>query len=253
MIPDKASTLTSATNKKQAFIVEESSPFSSFKDAILSSLPDADAVIADQLNQMSSVDREKVFFDVHGVSADTVVEETPELIEKSLAELDATILADHRTREAYTMAETFNRDYVSNRLFRLQFLRAVKFDVQWAADKIIQFFEIKLGLFGPEKLVEEITLNDLDEEDLACLESGLCTILPLRDRAGRATICWTGKLRSTFSMQSRVRILSAMNHSFRTTIFLSSNCLFRFIVLRRCCGCFRFFSFELFGIPVWLS
>ena len=178
MIPDKASTLTSATNKKQAFIVEESSPFSSFKDAILSSLPDADAVIADQLNQMSSVDREKVFFDVHGVSADTVVEETPELIEKSLAELDATILADHRTREAYTMAETFNRDYVSNHLFRLQFLRAVKFDVQWAADKIIQLFEIKLGLFGPEKLVEEITLNDLDEEDLACLESGLCTILP---------------------------------------------------------------------------
>ena len=43
-----------------------------------SSVEDADALIAEQLKSMSSVDREKALFDLHGVVTDSLVKETPD-------------------------------------------------------------------------------------------------------------------------------------------------------------------------------
>ena len=167
------------------------------------SVPDVDAIIAQDLNQMSLGEREQVFFDVHGVS--NGVAETEEMIARSLAELDDN-LNRIRSKEAYLIAEAQDKEYVSNRKMRLKFLRSmtVCYDPNFTAKKIVRFFEMKRELFGTDKLTKDITLCDLEKEDLACLESGLCHILPLRDRAGRAILSWTIKLRADFSLQSRV-------------------------------------------------
>ena len=171
-----------------------------------SSFPDADFIFAEQLKRMSPEDREVLQFDIHGIR-ETMVEETPELLARSLEEFDSK-LSKYRGKDAYQMAEAQNSRYVSDRNFRLKFLRCTKFDASWALDKFVKFFEIKLECFGPDKLTKEITLEDLDDSDIKCLESGICTLLPLRDRAGRAIICWTVKFNSdSFSLKNKVGLM----------------------------------------------
>lgn len=169
------------------------------------SFRDADSMIAQEMNKMSLKEREMAFFDVHGVSGERSVEEDMEMVSRSLLELD-TIISQTRRKDAYDMAESKNKDFVSDREFRLRFLRATEFNVSWAAEKLIKFFEMKLDVFGPDKLTKDITREDLDDDDIACLESGICQILPLRDRAGRAIVCWMSRLRAGTSVQSRVRV-----------------------------------------------
>ena len=160
-------------------------------------------MVAEDLQKMSVTERENVFFDVHGVSG--TVEESEELLSKFLAELDAKI-SQFRIKNAYNVAEAQDPFYVSRRSFRLRFLRSTKFDTSWAAEKVVRFFEMKRDLFGESLLTKDITLDDLDGETLASLESGLVTILPLNDPAGRAIICWTTKFRGSFTLESKVSL-----------------------------------------------
>ena len=168
-----------------------------------SSVQDADALIAQQLNQMSCVDREKALFDIHGV-AESRVAETPELVARSLEEFDAEVKKT-REKSAYETAVSQDPNFASDRLFRLKYLRSTNFDPIWAASKFVRFFEVKQELFGMEKLTTTITLDDLDPDSVKSLESGFCTILPLQDRAGRAILCWTQQLLGTSSLLSTVR------------------------------------------------
>ena len=46
------------------------------------------------------------------------------------------------------------------------FLRAERFDAPKAAIRLVNHFEGKLVLFGEDKLVKRITLDDLEEEDI---------------------------------------------------------------------------------------
>ena len=149
-----------------------------------------DALLASELNQLSLKEREQVYFDVHGVS-DSVNEE-PGFVDRCLDSLEA---YTDGFSGAYAFALSQNEDYVKNREFRLMFLRAENFDVHRAADRLKMFFEEKLKLFGPEKLAKDITVDDLDEDDLVCLNSGQLQVLPLRDRAGRAVISWMSMLK----------------------------------------------------------
>jgi hypothetical protein len=47
------------------------------------------------------------------------------------------------------------------------------------------FFQRKLELFGENKLVKKITLEDMDEDDMAAVKSGSVHFLSQKDRAGR--------------------------------------------------------------------
>jgi hypothetical protein len=157
---------------------------------------DMDAFLAKELSAMSIQEREKSYYDVHGV-ADAVAE-TPELIEESLTKLDEELgKISPKNKEAYLLAEAEDKDYTSYRRFRLQFLRREAFDVQATAERIILFFETKLKFFGPKLLAKEIKLRDLDEYDRRWLESGVGQLLPQRDRAGRGVFIWILALRPT--------------------------------------------------------
>jgi hypothetical protein len=156
---------------------------------------DMDAFLAKELSAMSIQEREKSYYDVHGVS--DAVAETPELIEESLTKLDEELgKISPKNKEAYLLAEAEDIEYTRCRKLRLKFLRAEVFDVQATAERIIFFFETKLKFFGPKLLANEIKLRDLDEYDRRWLESGVGQlVLPHRDRAGRGVFIWILALR----------------------------------------------------------
>jgi hypothetical protein len=161
------------------------------------------ALIAEDLYKLSITERERVLFDLHGVSV--AFEETPEMIACRLAELEMKI-SMIKKKPAYATAKAKNPEYVGNRNLRLKFLRAESFDSQRAADRLVRFFESKLELFGEDKLAKDITSKDLDQEDRAHLEKGQMQVLPLRDRAGRVVVTWNAIKRGQSSLKNRVRV-----------------------------------------------
>ncbi|CAJ1965277.1 unnamed protein product [Cylindrotheca closterium] len=146
-----------------------------------------DSLIANALNQLSLDERETVYHEMHGV--DEVIKETPKFVQSSLDRLEMElerIKLTHRRAIAYRMAEEMSPDFVSNQTLRMKFLRCEKFDIQKTSERFLRYFDCKLQFFGREKLCKDITLQDLDKDDIKALKAGYMQILPIRDRAGRA-------------------------------------------------------------------
>jgi hypothetical protein len=92
--------------------------------------------------------------DFHSVS--DLVRETPEMIERDLVQLESEILLLKDTA-AYDLAETMDPSYTRNRDFRISFLRTEFFDSRRAALRLIRHFQMKLDLFGRDRLAMDIT------------------------------------------------------------------------------------------------
>ncbi len=144
---------------------------------------EVDVFIAKELTRLSIVDREKVLFDLHGVSDED--NETPEMIQASLRLLQKELDLVESLSHGYKKALTMDPNYVQNHKFQLQFLRADRYDPPAAAKRLAKFFDLKLDLFGEELLVRGITQDDLDAQDLDALYNGMAMDLPFRDPAGR--------------------------------------------------------------------
>jgi hypothetical protein len=145
-----------------------------------------DSITAQEITQLSMEDREKVYYDLHGVSEQ--VSETPEFVRERLLQLQKKLDAamEEDRMEAYRKALAMNQEYVQNPKFMLRFLRADGFDVDAAAQRLGKHFVVKLELFGPELLTKDIAQDDLDKDDLEVLYHGdMGHELPFRDRAGR--------------------------------------------------------------------
>ena len=72
-------------------------------------------------------------------------------------------------------------------------LRAERYNSKAAAARMVRFFSFKEMLFGEEKLVKDIHLEDLNESDLMALRSGYCQMFPERDRSGRPVLLVHGR------------------------------------------------------------
>ena len=139
--------------------------------------------LAQTLNQLQLQEREGALHDVHGVSE--VIDESPELIDRKLDELQSEI--DHyRNKGAYLEAKKQSPTFVSSRKFLLLFLRAEKYDSKKAAARIARHFQLKLDIFGKEKLARDILLSDIT--NLKVLHSGYLQLLPQKDSVGRTVI-----------------------------------------------------------------
>ena len=147
---------------------------------------DIDSMVAQEMLKLSMEDREKVYYDVHGVSSP--IQETPELIQNSLEQLDHELKQVEHDFPAYQKALSMDSAYVQNPKFRLMFLRADRMDPKLAAQRIGRHFQAKLELFRSELLVKDITQDDLDAEAIKSLYDGSSQSLPERDRAGRLII-----------------------------------------------------------------
>ncbi|CAJ1970007.1 unnamed protein product [Cylindrotheca closterium] len=161
-----------------------------------------DSLIAKRMSSISAVDREKTYLDVHGISSDEN-KETPELVHKSLLQVQYEI-GRLTEKEAYDLAVSMDRTYVCNPDFVLAFLRADVFDAKRAAARLARHFQLKLKLFGKDRLVVDITQDDLDKDDMEALYSGYGRFLPNKDRAGRTiNFVLAGKKSTTISMLRR--------------------------------------------------
>jgi hypothetical protein len=147
--------------------------------------------------------RESVLEELHGIRNDNNPED-PESVAVWLQILDMHINTIKRGT-VYEIAEAMNRSHVTSRGFRMTFLRANRYDPCAAATHIIQFLELKRSLFGQEKLVKKITLDDLEEEDVQNIEAGSCQISSQTDRSGRKIILFFPSLQYEATAKSLVK------------------------------------------------
>lgn len=114
------------------------------------------------------------------------MDEAPEFVQQKLDEMDQNVRKIRR-KQAYDRAKYTNEAYVTDRSFRLMFLRADRFDANLSAQRLVRHFEVKRELFGDgEVLGRDIFLSDLDDDDMRALESGFIQLLPSRDSSGRS-------------------------------------------------------------------
>jgi hypothetical protein len=147
---------------------------------------EVDSLVARGMNALSSKDREQIFHDIHGIA--DFPDEDPHLLQAKLDELDVAISAIPQ-KAAYDRALATSESYVNDSSFRLKFLRADRLDPKRAGRRMVNFFEYKKELFGPEKLVKSIVMDDLNYDDMAVIQNGHMQFLPERDMAGRIIFC----------------------------------------------------------------
>jgi hypothetical protein len=159
----------------------------------LPSYDSTESMIAQKMSNLSMNEREKVYFDIHGVNSPIDEDAERGFRERKLKEMtDELSIIQSDDRKAYDMAHSANSSYVGDFNFRLRFLRAERFDAKLAAVRYARHYQLKLELFGPDKLGRNITQEDLESEDLEALYCGLSQILPRRDTAGRLVWIWIG-------------------------------------------------------------
>lgn len=148
---------------------------------------DAEAMLVNDLNALSLQERNKVYEEIHGV--EDMIDETPEIIELGLRNIELRLQDIRRQNPQFnklmdTLPSTAIQ-YLSSKNFRLQFLRADLFDIDKAAQRLVNYIFYVNDMFGVASLERALVMEDLDKEDTACLKGGVFQFLPVRDVAGR--------------------------------------------------------------------
>jgi hypothetical protein len=145
--------------------------------------------MAEELRSISGPEREQAYEELHGVftgSNYATFEETPELVETSLALLALELeQIPIRHKRAFHRAIFLKPALTRDRSLALMFLRADRFHVAAAAQRLCRFFEEKRRLFGDAKLTSNITLDDLTDADISSIFNGAGHLLLQKDRSGR--------------------------------------------------------------------
>ena len=164
-----------------------------------------DALLAQDMAQLSVDEREEISFQLHGISTLQEDKETKESVQRGLTEFNRILLEQEKeatanpkgslasSMAAYLLAKTKDGDYVQAEKFRLLFLRKARWDIPEAATAIYKHFTIKLELFREELLSKDILYSDLDERAQKLVYSGYVRVLPERDRGGRC-VCYLSAL-----------------------------------------------------------
>lgn len=161
-----------------------------------------DALLTDALNGLTFDERQEQQEVLHGVEAENSEDIT--FLNNALAALDAN-LAPKTRGTAFEIAEKQNPSYVNARSFRITFLRGNRYDINATADQMIRFFTMKQKLFGTEKLTKDITIMDLDENDIHSLQSGSIQIAG-KDRSNRQILFQALGLRSFKTLRNEMRM-----------------------------------------------
>jgi len=140
------------------------------------------ALLAEDLAQLSLQEQQQGHKDVIGEV--DVIREGVEFIQDRLTKLDDAINLIKR-KPVYDKAVFLSPKYVQDPMLRLMFLRADSFHVGKTATKLVKHFEMKLKLFGSEKLAKTITWDDLNDDDKAAYLSGASQISSNGDVCGR--------------------------------------------------------------------
>lgn len=162
---------------------------------------EVETLLSEAFNGLTFKEREKQQEALHGVDKG-IIEET-DLIENSLIELDNYLL-HIKVGSVYETAERMDKSFAENRAFRTMFLRANHYDTKAAAYHMLKFFEWKQRLFGTEKLTKEITIEDLDEDDIASIKTGWMQLAGT-DSSGRTVFLQPLGLRAFKTLENELR------------------------------------------------
>lgn len=165
-------------------------------------IKETEDLLSNELSKLSMNERSQAYDDLHCVGDE--LQETPEMVEKSLFEFDQAI-SKHRN-SAYDIAWKQNKAYVEDPSFRLKFLRAQMHNVSKAVHQMMNFLRYKGEFFGEDKIARDITLADLSEEDKELMMSGILHIQAERDRMGRVVLYTLTKDCGRFKPESTVSI-----------------------------------------------
>jgi hypothetical protein len=163
---------------------------------------EVDKILVQGMSSLSFNERQREQDDLHGVSAE-FIERTDEMDHVLGLVQNKLNMIKHGT--AYELAEAMNLSYVSDRNFRMPFLRANRYNPQEAADQMIRHFDLKQKLFGRDKLTKDIATSDLSDDDIKPLIGGSYHISKVRDRAGRLILLKFPKLRDYKSVENELR------------------------------------------------
>jgi hypothetical protein len=146
---------------------------------------DVDAVLARELNKLSTQDRENIQEEIHGVQS-LALEESPTQIEEALQALQEEIdRCDPSERLPFDQAIATPTSFVHNREWRLQYLRADLFNPKKACHRIMVRLRLLQTYFGSVALQRNLRITDFPKNEQRNLSKGRVQILPSRDRAGR--------------------------------------------------------------------
>jgi len=164
---------------------------------------DVDAILLQGVNQLSFDEFQREQEELHGVGEDIDDVNSEEMM--SLLQKFEDHLSRWKKNTVFEVAEAMDKAYVTNPSLQMIFLHGNRYDPKAAAEQILKFFEMKMQLFGKDKLVQDITLADLDEDDTENLLGGSFQILPIADRSGRRIILELPGLRAFKSLRNEMR------------------------------------------------
>eukprot|EP00536_Pseudo-nitzschia_multiseries_P002429 jgi/Psemu1/251623/estExt_Genewise1Plus.C_320072 len=165
-------------------------------------------LLSRSLLRLKLQDRNAIREELHGVRT-LAPEESPELIHDSLIQmneqLDAILLASSKEgyQHAFEQARCLPDTFVNDREFRLKFLRCDLFDPARAADRMINYLDYLLYVFGQRALREPLKANFFVKEEAAALREGNIQLLPFRDQSGRRVLVL---LRGSLSYSPSLRV-----------------------------------------------
>lgn len=143
-------------------------------------------LLASSLKTLSLQERTEAFDDVHCVGDE--LKETPQKMKQALEDFDAGVQKESHKHSVYETAVQQNRAFVEDDSFRLKFLRANFYNVDKSVHQMMRFLKLKETYFGIDKVAKEITLDDLNEEDMEVVLSGVWHVQEERDRSGRVIL-----------------------------------------------------------------
>lgn len=184
---------------------------------------DIDSLLAREMASMSLKERQLAEAEVHGMADN---KERPGLLQQCVEEMELS-LEELKGGTAYEVAEAMDPQYVKSPKLRIMFIRADRWNTWEASERMIRFFELKLELFGTGKLCKDITLEDLDADDMESLRSGHHQLSPHKDSAGRVILVGLLALRKFKTVEALVsnqcswRMIQVPLHSQCTDYFSS--------------------------------
>ena len=133
------------------------------------------------------------------------MEESPEMIEQALIDMEEEITTRITQKPAYDEAIQKNSRYIHCTDFRLKFLRSNMFNISKAASSFVKYLDLLLKYYGLDALMRPLTVGDLKHSELELLRAGHMHLLPTRDRSGRRVLNVFGAYRKDQTVFSKVR------------------------------------------------
>ncbi len=165
-----------------------------------------DSLLASEMLALDLKDRIALQEEMHGIGC--FVTETPEKVETALVDLSdevARIPASEKTM--FLRSQDIPGSLIQSTAFRVRILRVTSYNIQVAAQKLVQICDVMVDLFGEIALKRPIRLSDFSKKDLQLFRLGRYQLLPFGDRFGRRIfVLFCDEVWESMPPMSRARI-----------------------------------------------